>query len=609
MATTIKSTALDFQAIKNNLKTYLEREKEFKDFNFEASGLSNMLDVLAYNTHINALTANFALNESFLGTAQLRSSLVSLSEGIGYIPDSKNASTAQVKLSLNLSGIVNRSPRISLASGYQFTTSVDDVDYTFQTTETISATDDGFGFYEFKQTNGSNVIPIKEGVAKTKTFISGDNTENITYIIPDKNLDLSTAVVKVHPSSTSLDFTAYTNILDTTIISQDTTLYILKEMPNGYFELTFGNGTTLGKTPAPGNKIVVEYLSVSGAAANFAEVFEPVSEIQVNETTSRTPTITVESKSAGGAEKETIESIRKNAPFQYAAQNRMVTHADYSSLVLRNFSSLISDIKAWGGEDNVVKEYGAVFMSVLFNSDIPQSTVDSTKTAILDLAEQLSIASFALKFADPVKTFVELDLKFQFNERLSSLTLTTVKTQVEDTIRQYFRDNTGKFDQAFRRSNVLTLVDEVSPAVLSSRSDIKMQQRFTPTLGLQSNHTLKFPVEIQSQDDENYVVTSSNFIFQNVNCTIRNKLNSNILQVINLTDNRVLVDNVGNYAPSTGYVYLVGLQIDSITGGQTFLKLSVVPANQSLLVPQRNDVLEYDESRSQITGITTTATN
>jgi hypothetical protein len=136
-----------------------------------------------------------------------------------------------------------------------------------------------------------------------------------------------------------------------------------------------------------------------------------------------------------------------------------------------------------------------------------------------------------------------------------------------------------------------------------------MQQRFTPTLGLVSNHTLKFPVELQSRDDENFIVTSTNFVFQNVNCVIRNKLNSNILQVINLTDNRVLVDNVGNYASSTGTVYLVGLQVDSITGGQTFIKVSAVPANQSLVVPQRNDVLSFDDSRSQTTGILTTATN
>ena len=609
MATTIKSTALDFQAIKNNLKEYLEQEKEFKDYNFEASGLSNILDVLAYNTHMNALTANFALNEAFLGTAQLRSSLVSLSEGIGYIPDSKNGSTAQIKMSLNLSGVENPSPRISLSAGYKFTSSVDDVDYTFQTTETITASNDGFGFYEFKRNNGSNIIPIKEGIAKTKTFISGDNTENITYIIPDENLDLSTAVVKVFPSTTATDFIAYNDILDTNVMNENTTIYILKEMPNGYFELTFGNGTTLGKTPDAGNKIVVEYLSVSGEDANFAEIFEPVSAIaNVAPSTSQVPTVTTETRSSGGADKESIESIRKNAPFQYASQNRMVTHADYSSLVLRNFSSLIKDIKAWGGEDNIVKEYGVVYMSVLFNSDIPQATVDATKVSILDLAEQLAIASFDLKFSDPVETFIELDTRFQFNERLTSLTLNTIKTQINDVIRQYFEENTGKFDLSFRRSNLLTLIDDISPAVLSSRTDVKMQQRITPILGGKYDYKLKFPVGIAKTDDDTFIVNSSNFTLNGLECTIRNKLSSNTLQVVNLQDASVLVDDVG-YFNQEGDIHFVGLQVDSLTGGQTQVKISVIPANQSAVVPTRNDVLEYDEASSQLTGVITTATN
>ena len=609
MATTIKSTALDFQAIKNNLKEYLEQEKEFKDFNFEASGLSNILDVLAYNTHMNALTANFALNEAFLGTAQLRSSLVSLSEGIGYIPDSRNGSLAQIKMSLNLSGISNPSPRLSLSAGYKFASSVDEVDYTFQTTETITASNDGFGFYEFKLDNGSNIIPIKEGISKTKTFISGDNTENITYIIPDENLDLSTAVVKVYPHPTSDEFTSYSNILETTVINENTTIYILKEMPNGYFELTFGNGTTLGKTPQPGNKIVVEYLSVAGANANFAEIFEPVSAIaNVAPNVNQVPSVTTETKSAGGSEKETIESIRKNAPFQYASQNRMVTHSDYSALVLRNFSSLIKDIKAWGGEDNIVKEYGCVYMSVLFNSDIPQTTIDVTKSSILDLAEQLAIASFDLKFSDPVKTFIELDTKFQFNERLTSLTLNTIKSQVDDVIRNYFTENTGRFELAFRRSNLLSLLDDVSAAVLSSRTEVKMQQRITPILGGKYDYKLKFPVNIAQNDDDTFTISSTNFTLNGLSCTIKNKLSSNTLQVINLQDNTVLVDDIGYYT-NAGDIHLVGLQVDSLISGQTQIKLSAVPANQSAIVPLRSDVLEYDESSSQSTGILTTATN
>src|SRR6056300_1868295 len=212
MATTIKSTALDFQNIKNNLKTYLQQQEEFADYNFEASALNNILDVLAYNTHINALTANFALNESFLGTAQLRSSLVSLSEGIGYIPDSKKSSEARVRLSLNLSSVPDREPTISVQAGFKFNTTVDEVNYVFQTTETIIASDDGAGFYQFKTLDGEELIPIFEGVAKQKTFIAGRSDENTVYVIPDENMDINTAVVRVYESPTALSFITFNNI-------------------------------------------------------------------------------------------------------------------------------------------------------------------------------------------------------------------------------------------------------------------------------------------------------------------------------------------------------------------------------------------------------------
>ena len=173
MATTIKSSALDFDNIKSNLKDYLANKDEFKDYNFEASGLSNILDVLAYNTHLNALIANFALNESYLPTAQLRSSIVSLAEGICYVPDTKTSSQARVRLTLS-SNAAGRNTDISLPAYTKFTGSVDDVTYTFQTVEGFSAEDDGTGFYEFKTSDGSNRIPIYEGTLKTKTFLVGE---------------------------------------------------------------------------------------------------------------------------------------------------------------------------------------------------------------------------------------------------------------------------------------------------------------------------------------------------------------------------------------------------------------------------------------------------
>lgn len=614
MATTIKSTALDIQNIKSNLRTHLEGKREFADFNFEGSALSALLDVLAYNTHMNALQANFALNESFLGTAQLRSSLVSLSEGLGYIPDSKTAARGTIRMSMNLAGLNDVPQTISVATGYQFTATVDEIEYTFQTQETIQASDDGNGYYQFKTLSGSNNINVFEGTPRTKTFIAGNDNDSALYIIPDKNIDIDTAVVRVYESATSTQFATYTPLNKATSVSAQSTIYVMKEAPNGNYELTFGNGNTLGVKPEPGTKITVSYLSVNGEAGNGAKIFEPTSRIEVTEPLSgvgetRFPVVSTLTNSVGGSGVETLDSIRRNAPFQYAAQNRMVTYADYAALALRNFSSYIDDVIAWGGESNIKPEFGSVFLSIIFDADLPEATKTDVKQGISDLAESLAVASFLVKFSDPITTYVELNNTFQFNPALTTLSQNTIESQVKDVIVDYFTSNTGKFGQAFRRSNVLSLIDDVSPAILSSRADIKLQQRFTPTAGTEANFDFSFPVPLAIADDVNHVVTSSTFNYKNKTCLIKNQLSSNKLQVFSLADNLVVVDNVGQYVPSTGDVNIVGLTIDSFTGTSDTIKLSIVPANQSAIVPDREYVITYDISRLVAQGSLTTATN
>ena len=594
MSTTIKSTALDFDAIKNNLKIFLANKSEFADYNFEASGLSNILDVLAYNTHYNALIANFALNESFLGTAQLRSSLVSLSEGIGYIPDSKTSAQGTINMSINLSSVTPRPSQIQIPSGFKFNSTVDEDTYVFQTTETLTATDNGEGSFVFKTSSGSSDIVIREGTSRTKTFLATKSVDNPIYIISDKNLDISTAIVRVFESSTSTISTTYTDLQNANTISSASTLYILKETPNGLFELSFGNGTTLGVAPDEGNKITVEYLATNGSDANTAKVFEPQSQVTVN-SVGYSVTVSTVANAVGGSDKESLESIRKNAPFQYASQNRMVTAVDYSSLILRNFSTLIKDIQSFGGEDALEPEFGTIFMSILFNDDVTETTVQTTKDSIQDLAKQLSVASFSLKFDDPVKTFIELDVFFQFNQRLTTLSKNTIQNSANNAIIDYFSTNTGKFNQSFRRSNLLTLIDNVSPAVLSSRMNVKMQRRFTPTLTSVQGFTIRYAAEIASPDDVNQIITSNSFRFRNKDCIIQNKLNSNKLQVFNTEDKEIVIDNVGDYSGDT--VNIVGLQVDSFVGSDSFIKLSATPANQSVVTPLRTDIVEIDTTK------------
>jgi|TARA_B100001093_G_scaffold520279_1_gene614199 hypothetical protein len=595
MATTIKSTSLDFDAIKNNLKTFLAEKNEFSDFNFEASGLSNILDVLAYNTHYNGLTANFALNESFLGTAQLRSSLVSLSEGIGYIPDSKTSSQAIIKMSVNLSGVSGRTATIQIPSGFKFNSTVDTTEYVFQTLEDLTASDNGEGLYIFKDASGNENIKVFEGTERVKTFLITRKEENAVYIIPDANMDIDTAVVRVYETPGASAFATYTNLLKATTINIASTLFILKESPNGFFELTFGNGTTLGRAPDAGNKVVVTYLASSGAESDTAKVFEPQSTISVAGGNYSVVVSTV-ANAVGGGEKESIESIRKTAPFQYATQNRMVTAVDYSTLVLRNFSTLIKDIKSFGGEDALDPKFGTIFMSVLFNADVDSVTEDVTKQSIIDLSNQLSVASFSLEFIDPVKTFIETEVFFQFNPSLTTLSRNTIQDNVNTTISDYFTDNTGKFGQSFRRSNLLTLIDDVSPSILSSRATVRMQRRFSPTLTKIQDHTLRYAANISETDDVNYIITSNAFQYKNKTCIIRNKLNTNKLEVFNQNDRIVIVDNVGSFTKDT--ISIVGLQIDNFVGSESFIKVSAVAANESAITPFREDIIEHDKSQS-----------
>lgn len=616
MATTINSTALDFSNIKTNLKTYLKNTTEFEDYDFEASGLSNILDVLAYNTHINGLTTNFALNESFLGTAQLRSSVVSLATGIGYVPDTMTAAKATVEVSLNLTEVTGRPTTIDLPVNTRFTAPVDDITYTFQTREVHTASDNGSGLYSFKTAAGSSLIPIFEGGLKTKTFNVGEFNEADVYMIPDVTLDADTAIVRVIDGTTT---NTYTNITAATTISPSSTIYILKEAPNGFYQLSFGGNGILGVSPAAGNTITVEYLATKGADANTAKVFTPVDTVTVLGI-ARTMTVDTTSAAAiGGDAKETIASIRTNAPFQYASQNRMVTPEDYTSIINRNFSTLINDIISWGGQDNPEPKFGTVFSSIDFESDVTAETQATTKDAIRELVKQLAVISFNVEFADPVETFIETSLFYQINPNLTALSINSITTSVKAVIDNYFTETTGKFEKSFRRSALLTLVDEVSTAVLSSRAVIRMQQRIIPVVNTFNAYTLTFPAGIAtpaavaSPNDNDQVVKSATFLVDGTVCRILNEQRPNIatnkLQVVESGSGSIIVDNIGSFNTSTGILTITAFRPTGLLGSSANIKISVLPANQSAIAPERNNIIKYDTDASNIVAVTTEADN
>lgn len=632
MATTIDSTKLDFQQIKDSLKTYFVESGEFDDYDFEGAALSNLLDVLAYNTHFNGLTANFALNESYLSTAQLRNSVVSLAESIGYIPDSKKSSEAVITLTITPPSNVSLDEVQRILPGeLVLQGSKDGIDYTFSNRETLIANAGGTGVYTFKPIDADGNADILqdlivyEGLERSQKFLVGSG-KDVVYVLPDEDIDIDTAIVKVYNSqqgSNSGDiegtFNTYTPLLSATKIDELSRLYVMRESPNKYFELTFGNGTTLGQAPVAGNVIDVNYLRTNGATANGISTLKVTSTLELGPYTVQPEDISlaVTSRSSGGADKESIESIRKNAPFQYASQNRMVTALDYSALILKNYSTFIDDIKSWGGEDDPRPQYGAVFTSIVFKEGLSNTTITAVREGIRKLADSFSIVSFDLQFTDPVTTYISTETFFQFNPSLTGLTESNVTAAVERNIGAYFTANTGKFDQNFRRSRMLDVVDETDTSVLSSRSQIKLQRRLLPTLAIPDSYTFKFPSTLRaaSASDEP-TITSSLFIYKNQTCSIRNKINGRTLvtapgvtpavfesrpttqlEVINLAG-KVVQDVVGYYVPETGTVYIQNLTVQSVAGSVKYIKLFAVPANQSVVNAELNNILKFDEGAS-----------
>ena len=277
----------------------------------------------------------------------------------------------------------------------------------------------------------------------------------------------------------------------------------------------------------------------------------------------------------------------------------MVTAEDYAAIALRNYGSVISDIKAWGGEDNVPPKYGTVYLSIVFKDGTSTVVQTSTKSGIQTLADQIAVASFDIEYTDPVETFVRVITTSQFNPNLTSESKSSVEASVTDAVSTYFANELGGFDESFRRSNMLTLVDEVDAAVLSSRADIKMIRRPTITLGSATTYAVQYPTSISNPLDDEFVVTSETFTYNGKVCFLRNKLDSNQLQVVNASTGDLVVDDIGSYDASSGVLNIVSFSPSAITSGNSYIEFIATPANQSVINPVRNQILKFDTGGSQ----------
>ena len=484
MADRLQITDLDFDTIKTNLKTFLSQQSEFQDYDFEGSGLSILLDVLAYNTHYNAYYLNMVANEAFMDTALLRDSVVSHAKSLGYIPYSRSPAVANV----NIQVIVNSNDPVqslSIPKGFNFQSNlIDNKSYTFNVIEplTVSRTGDSFYF---------DNVDLYEGV-----LISFSSTYDLTtnptsiFTIPDTNIDTTTLKVTVQPSAGNSAIETYSLASDILSVDSTSAVYFLQEGRNQQYQIYFGDGN-IGKAISDGSVVTIEYLITNGSEADKANAFIPLTDISGYANI----LVTVNSVASGSSERESVDSIKYSAPLQFATQNRLVTYKDYESYIKKNYPS-VDSVSVWGSEDDIPASYGKVILSLKPKENYYISEIE--KQRIIDeIIKPKSIIAIQTEIRDPEYLYLLVNNYVRYDKRKTTDTEQEIKNKIRNAILNYRELNLNKFGGRFVLSKLQDAVDSTNTtAIIGSETMVRVQKRFEPELGVLRNYKLNFNVPL-----------------------------------------------------------------------------------------------------------------
>ena len=595
-------TELGFDEIKSNLQTYLKGQSQFTDYDFEASGMNILLDTLAYNTHYNAFLANMMANEMFLDTAQKRNSVTSHAKSLGYTPTSVKAPIAYVKVQVNDATTAN----ITMPQGYAFSTTIDGVTYQFvNITERIIQP--SAGIYVFGSTAG---IPVYEGSWVTTRFTVDTNDADQKFILPNDNVDMSSLQVQVQTSASDTTTTTYTKATSLVNITSTTTAYFCQETVNDEWEVYFGDGV-IGNALIDGNIVILKYVVSNGTVANGAVSFTASGSISGFSDISTT-TMT---EAAGGADIETEDSIKYNAPFSYAAQNRTVTAKDYAAIVPTIYPN-VESIAVWGGEYANPAVYGKVFISI--RPKAGNTLTASTKTSIINSLEDYNVASITPEIVDPETTKIVAVVSFKYNNTLTDKTKESLAASVTTDIGTFSDDNLEKHEAIFRFSPFGTMIDEVDPSILSNITTIKISKTFLPTIGTATKYTINFENPIYnphsghaastSGTQAGGVISSSGFKYTgDPQVYYYEDDGAGLVKSYYISGSSKVYKAaaVGTMTYSTGEIILTKEDIASVENydgaTQTYIRITVQPSSNDI-VPVRNQVLEIDTYNLVVTG-------
>ena len=597
-------TEFDFDEVKNNLKLFLKAQTEFKDYDFEGSGMNILLDVLAYNTHYLGFNANMLANEMFLDSASLRSSIISHAKTLGYVPTSARAAKATVDVTLNTTTLATA----TMSAGTIFTTSVEGTDYQFVTDSDVTASNIGSGIT-------FNDVFIYEGTYVTTRYTVDSSDVDQRFLLRSNRADTSTLTVKVQNSLTDTITNTYSEATDITQLGTDSEVYFLQEVESGLFEIYFGDGV-VGKALSDDNIVLITYIVTNKGEANGASIF-------ANSTSIAGVTdidVFTQAAASAGSEPETLKSIKYNAPLDYASQGRCVTAEDYKVYAKKLYPNT-SSVSVFGGESGSydsslgavsTAEYGKVFISIKSTTGLNLTSSEKTQL-VTDLAPY-TVASITPVVIDPQTTNLILSGAFKYNKSKTSSTVEELQTLVINTVRRYNSSDLAKFEGLFRHSKLLGLIDNTDTSITSSALNITMAHLFTPTTTASTAYTINFNNAFynphsEHNKDSGGIIASTGFYVSGDATNVQyfdDDGAGNLRTYYVSAGTRVYTDSTaGTVTYSEGKIVTKGIHITSASdvdeAASTEIRITAIP-NSKDIVPVRNQVLVIDFQNTTITG-------
>ncbi|MFZ9728525.1 MAG: hypothetical protein ACO3CD_05885 [Candidatus Nanopelagicaceae bacterium] len=594
MPSYVQVSNLDFNQIKTALKEYLRAQSDFTSYDFEGSAMNVLLDILAYNTYYTAFNANMVVNEMFLDSATLRDNVIALAKQLGYRPKSKVAPEARVTFTVTYPGA---SPEVAqLSKGTGFTTVFNDTLYSYVCVDDQTApVENGVAYFDN--------IPIYEGTLITSTFVVNTSAKQ-RFIIQNPGVDISTLRVKVFDSIQSTYYRTFEYAENILNVDSQSNAFFLDEIEDERYELFFGDGV-LGKKLDNGNQIEVSYLITNGPETNGAKgfTFNAVITDKLSNTgyvynINTDPTATVAAN--GGAEIETISSIKYNAPKFFGTQDRAVTSNDYGSIV-RKIYPAISDIIIFGGEEDDPPEYGKV--KIVIKPEQASFLSTSTKKGIVDKLKKYMVASVIPEIIDPSILYIEATSSIFYNTSLTTQKPEEIRNKVISTINTYLAQSTvEKFNGKFRFSKFVSTIDSADRSISSNKTTIMLRKDFYPQINSSSYYEVCFQNEFDIDCDGPTLMSSGFKVSEFPSYTVYFEDRAGTIALYrldSLTGEKItLNDNIGEVNYAKGEIMLYDLTIIQGSFGDNKIEIRVRPLSNDINA-SRELYLDVDVAKSK----------